>query len=143
MFYVAALGIIMAVVPWDRIDGKMSPFVQIFESTGVPIAAGILNFVCLTAVMSVYNSALYSNSRMLYSLAKQGNAPAYLGRVNKRGVPVAGVLTSAAVTIVAVVVVPRRQIRAAVRRRRLFVEVVARHDRLRHRRRQARAEAFA
>ena len=105
VFYVAALGIIMAVVPWDRIDGKMSPFVQIFESTGVPIAAGILNFVCLTAVMSVYNSALYSNSRMLYSLAKQGNAPAYLGRVNKRGVPVAGVLTSAAVTIVAVVVV--------------------------------------
>jgi len=105
VFYVAALGIIMAVVPWDRIDGKMSPFVQIFDSVGVPVAAGILNFVCLTAVMSVYNSALYSNSRMLFSLARQGNAPAYLGRVNKRGVPVAGVLTSAAVTVVAVVVV--------------------------------------
>ena len=67
----------------------MSPFVQIFDSVGVPVAAGILNFVCLTAVMSVYNSALYSNSRMLFSLARQGNAPAYLGRVNKRGVPVA------------------------------------------------------
>ena len=105
VFYVAALGIIMAVVPWDRIDGKMSPFVQIFDSVGVPVAAGILNFVCLTAVMSVYNSALYSNSRMLFSLARQGNAPAYLGRVNKRGVPVSGVLTSAAVTVVAVVVV--------------------------------------
>ena len=84
VFYVAALGIIMAVVPWDRIDGKMSPFVQIFDSVGVPVAAGILNFVCLTAVMSVYNSALYSNSRMLFSLARQGNAPAYLGRVNER-----------------------------------------------------------
>lgn len=105
VFYVAALGIIMAVVPWDRIDGNMSPFVQIFDSVGIPIAAGILNFVCLTAVMSVYNSALYSNSRMLYSLARQGNAPAYLGHVNKRGVPVAGVLTSAAVTVLAVVVV--------------------------------------
>ena len=55
--------------------------------------------------MSVYNSGLYSNSRMLYSLARQGNAPAYLGTLNKRGVPAAGVLTSAAVTVVAVVVV--------------------------------------
>lgn len=105
VFYVAALGVIMAVVPWDTIDGSSSPFVQIFDSVGVHAAAGILNFVCLTAVMSVYNSGLYANSRMLYSLAKQGNAPAYLARLDKRGVPRAGVLTSAAVTVIAVVVV--------------------------------------
>lgn len=105
VFYVAALGVIMAVVPWNTIDGTMSPFVQIFDSVGVKVAAGILNFVCLTAVMSVYNSGLYSNSRMLYSLAKQKNAPAYLGHLNFHGVPVAGVLTSAAITALAVVVV--------------------------------------
>lgn len=105
VFYVVALGVIMAVVPWNRIDGNSSPFVQIFDSIGVHTAAGILNFVCLTAVMSVYNSGLYSNSRMLYSLAQQGNAPAYLGKLNKRGVPVAGVLTSSAITVIAVVVV--------------------------------------
>ena len=78
---------------------------QIFDSVGIHAAAGILNFVCLTAVMSVYNSGLYANSRMLYSLAKQGNAPAYLGKLNSRGVPVAGVLTSAVITAIAVVVV--------------------------------------
>ena len=105
VFYIGALGVIMAVVPWNTLDGVTSPFVQIFDTVGVHAAAGILNFVCLTAVMSVYNSGLYSNSRMLYSLAQQGNAPAYLGKTNKRGVPVAGVLTSAAVTVVAVVVV--------------------------------------
>lgn len=105
VFYVVALGVIMAVVPWNQIDGNSSPFVQIFDSIGVHTAAGILNFVCLTAVMSVYNSGLYSNSRMLYSLARQGNAPAYLGKLNKRGVPVAGVLTSSAITVIAVVVV--------------------------------------
>ena len=55
--------------------------------------------------MSVYNSGLYANSRMLYSLAKQGNAPAYLGRLNKRGVPVGGVITSAIIIAIAVVVV--------------------------------------
>ena len=105
VFYIGALGVIMAVVPWNALDGATSPFVQIFDSVGVHAAAGILNFVCLTAVMSVYNSGLYSNSRMLYSLAQQGNAPSYLAKTNKRGVPVAGVLTSAAVTVVAVVVV--------------------------------------
>ncbi len=105
VFYIGALGVIMAVVPWDRIDGKMSPFVQIFDSVGVHAAAGILNFVCLTAVMSVYNSGLYANSRMLYSLARQGNAPEILGKLNFHGVPVVGVLASAAITALAVVVV--------------------------------------
>ncbi|MCH9276806.1 amino acid permease [Bifidobacterium amazonense] len=105
VFYIGALGVIMAVVPWNTIDGKSSPFVQIFDSVGVHAAAGILNFVCLTAVMSVYNSGLYANSRMLYSLAKQGNAPAYLGKLNSHGVPVAGVITSAIITALAVVVV--------------------------------------
>ena len=105
VFYLCALGVIMAVVPWDTLDGQVSPFVRIFDSVGVHAAAGILNFVCLTAVMSVYNSGLYANSRMLYSLAHQGNAPAYLKRLSRRGVPAAGVLTSAGVTVVAVVVV--------------------------------------
>lgn len=105
VFYILALGVIMAIVPWNKIDGNSSPFVQIFDSVGVHAAAGILNFVCLTAVMSVYNSGLYANSRMLYSLAKQGNAPAYLGKLTRRGVPAAGVITSAIIIAIAVVVV--------------------------------------
>ncbi|MFT8926035.1 MAG: amino acid permease [Bifidobacterium sp.] len=111
IFYVGALGVIMAVVPWNLI-GKanaqgtvISPFVQIFDSVGIHAAAGILNFVCLTAVMSVYNSGLYANSRMLYSLSRQGNAPRYLRQVSRNGVPVAGVLTSAIIISLAVVVV--------------------------------------
>lgn len=105
VFYIGALGVIMTVVPWNTIDGTTSPFVQIFDSVGVHAAAGILNFVCLTAVMSVYNSGLYANSRMLYSLARQGNAPEILGKLNFHGVPVVGVLASAAITALAVVVV--------------------------------------
>ena len=62
VFYIGALGVIMAVVPWNTIDGKSSPFVQIFDSVGIHAAAGILNFVCLTAVMSVYNSGLLTSA---------------------------------------------------------------------------------
>ena len=105
IFYIGALTIIMSVIPWATIDGEMSPFVQIFDNVGIQGAAHILNLVVLTAVISVYNSGLYSNGRMLYSLSCQGNAPAYLGKLSKSGVPINGVLTSSAVTAIAVVVV--------------------------------------
>ncbi|GLJ61376.1 aromatic amino acid transporter AroP [Microbacterium barkeri] len=105
IFYIGALAVIMSVVPWSLLDGETSPFVQIFDRVGIPGAAHILNLVVLTAVVSVYNSGLYSNGRMLYSLAQRGSAPAYLGRLSRRGAPVAGVLTSSAVTVIAVVVV--------------------------------------
>jgi L-asparagine transporter-like permease len=104
IFYVAALAVIMAVVPWTTINGQMSPFVQIFDSVGIKAAAGILNFVCLTAAMSVYNSGLYSNGRMLYALAKQGNAPRFLARLSPSGAPYLGILLSAGITVIAVVI---------------------------------------
>ncbi|ETJ98288.1 amino acid permease [Propionimicrobium sp. BV2F7] len=105
IFYIGAITIIMAVIPWRTIDGKMSPFVQIFDNVGIGGAAHILNFVVITAVLSVYNSGLYSNGRMLYSLASQGNAPKYLTKLSRNGVPWAGVLTSSLITVIAVVVV--------------------------------------
>lgn len=104
IFYVGALLVITAVYQWDMIDGQMSPFVAMFNGVGFTAAAHVLNIVVITAAMSVYNSGLYSNGRMLMSLAQQGNAPAYLKKVSKRGVPVAGVLTSSAITVIAVVV---------------------------------------
>ena len=105
IFYIGALFVIMAVVPWNAIDGKLSPFVQIFDSVGISAAAHVLNFVVLTAALSVYNSGLYSNGRVLYSLARQGNAPKAFMRLSRRGIPYAGVLFSSMVTAVAVAVI--------------------------------------
>lgn len=105
IFYICALAIIMAVMPWTMIDGEMSPFVQIFDNVGIQGAAHILNFVVLTAAMSVYNSGLYSNGRMLCTLARQGNAPKYLAKMSRHGQPVRAILTSSAITLIAVGVV--------------------------------------
>ena len=104
IFYVGAILVITAVYRWDMINGDASPFVEMFDSVGFAAAAHVLNVVVITAAMSVYNSGLYSNGRMLMSLAHQGNAPAYLKKVSKRGVPIAGVFTSSAITAIAVVV---------------------------------------
>ena len=105
IFYIGALFVIMAVVPWDAINGKLSPFVQIFDSVGIQAAAHILNFVVLTAALSVYNSGLYSNGRVLYSLARQANAPTAFMRLSHRGIPYVGVLFSSLVTAVSVAVI--------------------------------------
>lgn len=105
IFYIGALFVVFALVPWNQLDNQHSPFVLIFDKLGIPAAAGILNVVVLTAAVSAYNSGLYSNGRMLYSLALRGDAPRFLGRLNRKGAPQAGVLLSSLVTAFAVVLV--------------------------------------
>lgn len=103
LFYVGAIAVMLAIVPWNRLGRGASPFVLIFERLGIPGAAALLNVVVLTAAVSAYNSALYSNGRMLYGLAVQGNAPRAFLRVSSRGAPWVGTLASSAVTGLAVV----------------------------------------
>ena len=105
IFYVGALFVVFSLVPWNQLDNEHSPFVLIFDKLGIPAAAGILNLVVLTAAVSAYNSGLYSNGRMLYSLALRGDAPRFLGKVNRSGAPAIGVLVSSAVTGLAVILV--------------------------------------
>ncbi|MBK5648574.1 MAG: amino acid permease, partial [Acinetobacter sp.] len=57
-------------------------------------AAHLLNFIILTAALSVYNSGMYANSRMLFGLAVQGNAPKIFAKVSKQGVPMPAVIFS-------------------------------------------------
>ena len=78
---------IMAVYPWNKIVTTTSPFVQVFGAIGIPAAAGILNFVVLTAAMSATNSAIFSTSRSLYALSRGNNAPKRFGKLSKKAVP--------------------------------------------------------
>ncbi len=103
IFYVGALSVLMVLYPWNQVGADGSPFVMIFSKIGIPAAATLLNIVVLTAALSVYNSGVYSNGRMLYSLAMQGNAPKLFAKLNKRGIPVAGVLVSSGITLVGVI----------------------------------------
>ena len=98
IFYVGSLTILLSLVPWNQLDlGGLdkSPFVMIFSQLGIGWAAHLLNFIILTAALSVYNSGMYANSRMLFGLAQQGNAPKIFAKINKQGVPIPAVLFSA------------------------------------------------
>ncbi|MBJ9371686.1 amino acid permease [Acinetobacter sp. TGL-Y2] len=97
IFYIASLAIIMSLIPWNQLDlGGLdkSPFVMIFSQLGIEWAAHLLNFIILTAALSVYNSGMYANSRMLHGLAIQGNAPTIFTKVTQQGVPVPAVVFS-------------------------------------------------
>lgn len=87
LFYIGSMLAIMAVYPWNNIKTTSSPFVQVFAAIGITGAAGILNFVVLTAAMSATNSAIFSTSRSLYALARGGNAPKRLGELSNKAVP--------------------------------------------------------
>ncbi len=104
IFYVGTMAVLMALWPWNQVGAEASPFVQIFSNVGIPAAAHILNFVVLTAAVSVYNSAIYSNSRMLYGLASNGDAPAFLQHLSGHGVPVYGIFVSSGITLIVVAV---------------------------------------
>ncbi|WP_460146788.1 amino acid permease [Pseudomonas sp. S2_A02] len=87
LFYVLALAGIISVISWAQVPSNRSPFVELFLFSGLPAAAGIINFVVLTSAASSANSGVYSAARMLFSLSKNKRAPVVLGRITKGGVP--------------------------------------------------------
>lgn len=102
LFYVGSMLAIMSVYPWNHITTTSSPFVQVFTGIGVTAAAGILNFVVLTAAMSATNSAIFSTSRSLYSLARNSHAPKKLGELTKKAIPMNASMTSSLILFVVV-----------------------------------------
>jgi amino acid transporter, AAT family len=102
IFYLGALAVIMSLVPWTDLSPDTSPFVFVFEKMHVPAAAAIINVVVITAAASSCNSGIFSTGRMLYSLARRGQAPQRLGQLSAQHIPSAGINLSAAVMLVAV-----------------------------------------
>lgn len=93
----------MCIYPWNQIATNSSPFVQVFSGIGIKIAAGVINFVVLTAALSACNSAIFSTSRTLFVLANSGQASKKLGKSNNRSVPVNALVFSSVILFVIVI----------------------------------------
>ena len=101
--YLGAIVVLVGVMPWNRVGVIESPFVTVFRTVGIPAASSLMSFVILTAALSGANANLYSASRMLFSLARKGWAPAPLGRLNAAGSPQLALVASSYGIVVAVV----------------------------------------
>ena len=103
IFYVGSVLLLVMLMPSSSYDKNVSPFVTFLSSLGVPGAAGIMDIVVLTAALSSVNSGLYSTGRILRSLSSAGSAPKFLGVMSRGGVPYGGVLLTACVYVLGVV----------------------------------------
>jgi amino acid transporter, AAT family len=92
IFYVGAIFVIVTVYPWNELTAIGSPFVATFAKVGITAAAGIINFVVITAAMSGCNSGIYSAGRMLYTLGVNKQAPKFFTKITKNGVPLVGTM---------------------------------------------------
>ena len=105
IFYVGALLAIMAIFPWQQLPVNKSPFVTVFQIVGIKWAAGLINFVVLTAAASSLNSTLYSTGRHLYQIAKETPNSKVMNRLklnslSRMGIPSRAIIVSAIVVAV-------------------------------------------
>lgn len=100
VFYVGSVSIVILCLPWTDTVHLKSPYVSLFSLAGYAWAATAMKVVLFVSFMSVMNSFLYSNSRMMYSLSRRGYAPALFGRANARGVPLNALALSFIVCLV-------------------------------------------
>jgi L-asparagine transporter-like permease len=94
LFYIGGIAVLVGVLPWDQAGLAESPFVRVFQAAHIPAAAGVMNFVVLTAALSSVNCNLYLTSRMIFSLSRGGYAPNIFGRLSRNGVPLSALLIS-------------------------------------------------
>ncbi len=97
VFFVGSVAVIVVVMPWNAVQPGRSPYVAALAYMGIPGADQFMNAVVLTAVLSCLNSGLYTSSRMLFTLATRGEAPARLVKISSRGVPALAIVSSSAV----------------------------------------------
>jgi L-asparagine transporter-like permease len=104
LFYVLAMTVMLAMTPWNQMGSGItgSPFVGAFSAAGIPYASTIMNIVVITAALSSSNTNLYLTTRMLFSLARGGYAPDWLGRLSQNGVPRRALAISTAGMIAAI-----------------------------------------
>ena len=104
LFYILSITIIVTLIPWTATGVTVvaqSPFVSVFQHSGIAHAAGIMNFVVISAALSSMNTNIYLCSRMLFSLSRGNYAPQRLGTLSAKGVPLAAILISGAGILVA------------------------------------------
>ncbi|MET3291642.1 amino acid permease [Brevibacillus fluminis] len=94
IFYVASVAVLSLLFPSKDLGILESPFVTLLDDVGIPFAADLMNFVILTAILSVGNTCLYASTRLMFAMSQDKMAPAAFGRLTKNGVPLNSLLAT-------------------------------------------------
>lgn len=100
LFYVGTMIVVGLAIPYDKIGVTNNAFAAIFKMAGFPILALAMNIVILTSIVSCANSTMYVCSRIAYSMALDGKAPKFLGKLTKNKVPMNAILVTMLLSLV-------------------------------------------
>jgi amino acid transporter, AAT family len=103
IFYLGALLVILAIFPWNEVGQQGSPFVAMFERIGLREAAGVINFVVITAALSSCNAGIFSGGRLLWALSANGYAPKRFAHLSNNGVPHRAVIGTVCIPMIGVI----------------------------------------
>jgi AAT family amino acid transporter len=95
VFYMGSIFVVAAVLPWNS-DALASPFAGVLATARIPGAATAITLIAVAALLSALNANLYGASRMIFSLARRGEAPSILASVSGARVPRVAVAVSVA-----------------------------------------------
>jgi Gamma-aminobutyrate permease and related permeases len=97
--YIGAVALLLPLLPTSNINAEISPFVAALEYRGIYWAAGIINIVLVTAILSTMLAATFALGRMMRSLVDDGYAPQWLK--DKGDIPYKGIVFSGAAMLAA------------------------------------------
>ncbi|QMV85660.1 amino acid permease [Corynebacterium hindlerae] len=107
VFYLGSVLVITFLLPWSSLGAAEgaaeSPFTQVLELAGIPGIAMVMEVVIVLALLSAFNAQIFASSRMLYSLAKRGEAPELFARTSGANVPLPAIILSIVLSVVMVV----------------------------------------
>lgn len=104
LFYIGSMFVVVALIPWNSPDLHVGSYQAVLSAMNIPGAAGIMQFIVLVAVTSCLNSAIYTASRMCYSLAKRSDAPQKLSETTSQGVPLNSIVLTTFVSFIVLAV---------------------------------------
>jgi L-asparagine permease len=103
VFYIGSTVLLALLLPYTAYRDHVSPFVTFFSKVGLVGAGSLMNLVVLTAALSSLNAGLYSTGRILRSMALNGSGPKFTAPMSKNGVPFGGILLTAAIGLLGIV----------------------------------------
>nr|WP_317986467.1 amino acid permease [Corynebacterium freneyi] len=98
VFYIGCVLVIITLLPYSQIDGAdtaaESPFTLVLQQAGIPGVVGFMEAVIVLALLSAFNAQIYATSRLVYSMARRGEAPHMFTAMNSQAVPYKAVIMS-------------------------------------------------
>ena len=89
LLFILSIGLAMLLAPLDHFSPDESPFVTAFKELKFNMVVHIFNGVLIIAGFSSLVASLFSTTKIMHMIAKDGDAPQILTKQTKRKIPIA------------------------------------------------------